>query len=146
MSRVATHCIGKERVGLGSSALFGQRNVEKCFPGKRILKGLFDLPTSSFEEHKEDDSMTMRLSKSQDDDTALLSIASAYPLSHPNEDFGRIDKRRNATFRSTFQRREYSIWATNNWYSIRKSAFHLLFILPKSSFGGAYKTHVEFSG
>ncbi len=30
---------------------------------------------------------------------------------------------------------EYSIWATNNWESIRKSGAHLLFLLPKSSFG-----------
>jgi len=28
-----------------------------------------------------------------------------------------------------------SIWATNRWKLDRKSAFHLLFILPKSSFG-----------
>ncbi len=32
----------------------------------------------------------------------------------PNEDFGRIDKRGNADVRSTFQGREYSIWAKNH--------------------------------
>ncbi len=45
------------------------------------------------------------------------------------------NKRWNLTFRSTFQGREYSIWTTNNWKFIRKSGFHLLFLLPKSSFG-----------
>jgi hypothetical protein len=37
---------------------------------------------------------------------------------------------------STFQGREYSICATNNWKLNRKSGFHLLFILPKSSNDG----------
>jgi hypothetical protein len=37
--------------------------------------------------------------------------------------------------RSTFQGSEYSIWATNHWKVYRKSGFHLLFHLPKSSFG-----------
>jgi len=36
----------------GVRTLFGRRNFEKCFPGKRILTGLFDLPKSSFGEHK----------------------------------------------------------------------------------------------
>jgi len=54
----------------------------------------------------------------------------------PNEDFGMIDKRGNPDFEgSTVQGREYSIWATNHWKVYRKSGFHLLFILPKSSFG-----------
>jgi hypothetical protein len=36
-------------------------------------------------------------------------------LSIPNEDLGRIDKRGNPDFEgSTFQGREYSIWATNH--------------------------------
>ncbi len=57
-------------------------------------------------------------------------------LSLPNEDFGRMNKRWNPDFEwSTFQGREYSIWATNRWKVLRKSGFHLLFILPKSSFG-----------
>jgi len=34
-------------------------------------------------------------------------------LSLPNEDFGRMNKRRNPDVRSTFQGREYSNWATN---------------------------------
>ena len=38
-------------------------------------------------------------------------------------------------FRSTFQGREYSIWAMSHWKVLRTSAFHLLFLLPKSSFG-----------
>ena len=57
-------------------------------------------------------------------------------LSIPNEDFGRRNKRRNPDFEwSTFQGRDYSIWATNNWKVSRKYGFHLLFLLPKSSFG-----------
>jgi len=56
-------------------------------------------------------------------------------ISIPNEDFGRRNKRWNQDFRSTFQGREYSIWATNRWKVLRKSWFHLLFLLPKSSFG-----------
>ncbi len=53
----------------------------------------------------------------------------------PNEDFGRRNKRGTPEVRSTFQGREYSIWATNHWKVYRKSGFPLLFILPKSSFG-----------
>ena len=53
----------------------------------------------------------------------------------PNEDFGRMNKRGNHVFRSHFQGREYSIWAKNRWKVSRQSGFHLLFILPKSSFG-----------
>ena len=56
-------------------------------------------------------------------------------VSLPNEDFGTMNKRWNADFRSTFQGREYSIWATSHWKVSRKSAFHLLFIVTKSSFG-----------
>jgi hypothetical protein len=56
-------------------------------------------------------------------------------LTLPNEDFGRIDKRGNQDFRSTFKGCEYSIWATNHCEVYRKSGFHLLSILPKSSFG-----------
>jgi hypothetical protein len=57
-------------------------------------------------------------------------------LSLPNEDFGRRNKRCNPDFEgSTFQGREYSIWATNHWKVSRKSGLHLLFLLPKSSFG-----------
>jgi hypothetical protein len=37
-------------------------------------------------------------------------------------------------FSSTFQGREYP-WAKNSGKVLRKSAFHLLFLLPKSSFG-----------
>ncbi len=50
----------------------------------------------------------------------------------PNEDFGSRNKRWNPDFEgSTFQGREYSIWATNRWKLNRKSALHLLFILLK---------------
>ncbi len=59
-------------------------------------------------------------------------------LTLPNEDFGRMNKRWNADVRWTFQVREYSILANNHWKVHRTSAFHLLFILPKSSFGSIY--------
>ena len=38
-------------------------------------------------------------------------------------------------FEALFRWCEYSIWATNHWKVNRKSASHLLFRLPKSSFG-----------
>ena len=75
----------------------------------------------------------------------------------PNEDFGRRNKRWNPDFRSTFQGCENTIWATNPWKVSRKSGFHLLFLLPKSSFGrdkiqlrenqpwSAYRTHTRAS-
>ncbi len=65
-----------------------------------------------------------------------LMLSFIKSLSLPNEDFGRRNKRWNQDFRSTFQGCEYSIWATNHRKVSRKSWFHhLLFILPKSSFG-----------
>ncbi len=63
-------------------------------------------------------------------------------LSIPNEDFGWRNKRWNQDFRSTFQGCEYSILATNHRKVSRKSWFHLLFLLPKSSFGEhKFRTH-----
>ncbi len=53
----------------------------------------------------------------------------------PKRRFWKDEQKINADFRSTFQGREYSIWATNRWKLHRKSAFHLLFILPNPSFG-----------
>ncbi len=41
----------------------------------------------------------------------------------PNEDFGRMNKRWNQDVRSTFQGREYWIWATTHWKAHRTSAF-----------------------
>jgi hypothetical protein len=46
-----------------------------------------------------------------------------------------MNKRWHPEFRSTFQGREYSIWATNHWKVNRKFGLYLLFLLPKSSFG-----------
>ncbi len=67
---------------------------------------------------------------------ATISWCRQTNLPLPNDDFGRRNKSWNADFEgSTFQGREYSIWATNRWKLNRKSAFHLLFILPNSSFG-----------
>ena len=44
-------------------------------------------------------------------------------------------KRWNMRLRGTFLWCEYLIWATNHWNVNQKSTFHLLFIVPKSSFG-----------
>jgi len=47
--------ISKEALFKGGSTRFLDfwiLTVEKCFPGKRLLKGFFDLPYSSFGEHK----------------------------------------------------------------------------------------------
>ena len=53
----------------------------------------------------------------------------------PNEDLGGRNKRWEPHFRGPLSGCEYSIWATNYWKVNRKSAFHHLFIRPKSSFG-----------
>ena len=53
----------------------------------------------------------------------------------PNEDFGTRNKRWNEDFLSTFQWFMAQIEYSRPWKVLRKSAFHLLFILPKSSFG-----------
>jgi hypothetical protein len=63
----------------------------------------------------------------------LLSFATTLPL--PTEDFGRPSKHSGTHFQITFHIREYSSWATTHSKLTRKSAFHLLFLLPKSSFG-----------
>jgi hypothetical protein len=60
----------------------------------------------------------------------------------PNEDFGRRNKSGNPDFEgSTFQGREYSIWDKNHRKVGRKSALHLLFLLPKSLFGEHKNMH-----
>ncbi len=56
-------------------------------------------------------------------------------LCSPNEDFGRIDKRWNPDFRYTFQWVVAQIEYSHPWKVHRKSWFHLLSVLPKSSFG-----------
>ncbi len=61
--------------------------------------------------------------------TSLTSVCS------PNEDFGRSNKRWNADFRSTFQWFVTQIEYSRPWKVLRESAFHLLLLLPKSSFG-----------
>ena len=64
-----------------------------------------------------------------------IFVWGAWSLCLPNEDFGRRNKRWSACFRGTFRGCEYLIWATNHCKVPRKSAFHLFFRLPKSSFG-----------
>ncbi len=56
-------------------------------------------------------------------------------VSLPNEDLGRRNKRWNADFRVPFKDVSTQFWATKRWKVLRKSGLHLLFILPKSSFG-----------
>ncbi len=56
-------------------------------------------------------------------------------LCSPNENFGKLNKPIDETFRSTFQGREYLIWATNRWKVLRKDSSNVSFSLPKSSFG-----------
>ncbi len=53
----------------------------------------------------------------------------------PNEDFGWPNERLGTHFRSTFQRGEYSIWATFLWKVLRKCVPKRSFGLPKSLFG-----------
>jgi hypothetical protein len=77
---------------------------------KRVLKCLFGIPKSSFGRGR-----------------------FIYML--PNEDFGRMNKRWNADVRWTFQWLLAKIEYSRTWKVHRTSAFHLLFILPKSSFG-----------
>jgi hypothetical protein len=56
-------------------------------------------------------------------------------LCSPNEDFGRRNKRWNPDFRLTFQWFVAQIEYSRPWKVLLKSGFHLLFLLPKSSFG-----------
>ncbi len=57
------------------------------------------------------------------------------PLCSPNEAFGRMNKRWNPDFRLTFQLFVAQIEYSRPWKVLRKSGFHLLFLLPKDSFG-----------
>ncbi len=65
----------------------------------------------------------------------LLVLTPLKSLWLPNEDFGTMNKRWNEHFLSTFQWFMAQIEYSRPWKVLRKSAFHLLFILPKSSFG-----------
>jgi hypothetical protein len=63
-------------------------------------------------------------------------LKSASKITPPKRRFWKNEQKMKCGFSSTFQGREYSIWATNRGKVLpSKSAFHLLFILPKSSFG-----------
>jgi hypothetical protein len=59
----------------------------------------------------------------------------------PNESFGRPNKPSGTTFRSTFQGREYSIWAKKRCKVCRKVFPDGLFGLPKDSFGLNFGEH-----
>ena len=62
-------------------------------------------------------------------------VSSSRFYAPPNEDFGRRNRRCNPDFRLTFQWFVAQIEYSRPWKVIRKSGFHLLFTLPKSSFG-----------
>ena len=65
-------------------------------------------------------------------DDAFVFVKSL-PL--PNEDFGRRNKRWNPNVRSTLPRFVAQIEYSRPWKVLRTFGFHLLFLLPKSSFG-----------
>ncbi len=65
-------------------------------------------------------------------------------LCSPNEDFGRPNKRWSPYFRLTFQWFVAQIEYSRPWKVLRKSGFHLLFLLPKSSFGRDKIPHFIF--
>jgi hypothetical protein len=56
-------------------------------------------------------------------------------LSSTNEDLGRINKRGNPDFRLSVQWLVPQIEYSHPRKVLRKSGFHLLFLIPKSSFG-----------
>ena len=65
----------------------------------------------------------------------LSSFVILQTLCSPNEDFRWRNKRWNPHFRDTFHWFVAQIEYSHPWKGPRKSGFHLLFILPKSSFG-----------
>ncbi len=65
----------------------------------------------------------------------MLSSSCDSSLCSPNEDFGRRNKRWNPDFRLIFQLFVAQIEYSRPWKVLRTSGFHLLFLLPKSSFG-----------
>jgi len=105
----------------------------KCFSGKRILKGRFDLPNTKRGSNW----------RTPPSDFCGLPI-----ISLPNKDLGRMNKRWNPDFEgSTFQWRVDHIEYSRPWKVLpSKSGFHLLFLLPKSSFGEhKIMQHVTYS-
>ncbi len=65
----------------------------------------------------------------------ILGIFHIPTLCSPNEDFGWPNEHLGTSFRSTFQRGEYLIWATLVWKSLWKHVPKCSFGHPKSSFG-----------
>jgi hypothetical protein len=70
----------------------------------------------------QDDSMAMCQSNSQDDDSNMTFPHWVSTIVSPNDDFGRIDKRGNPDFRSTFQWFVYQIEYSRPWKMLRQSA------------------------
>ena len=93
-----------------------------CHDGSAVLKSV----QKCFETHSE---RLVRPSKS------LFGEHKITLPKLPNEDFGRIDKRGNPDFlRLTFRWFVAQIEYSRPWKVLRTSGFHLLFLLPKSSF------------
>jgi hypothetical protein len=105
-----------------------------------IRKGWLSLPKSSFGEHKIAQFFVRYMGAKH----TVSHTASRYllvSLCSPNEDFGRRNKRWNEDVRCTFQWIMAQIEYSRPWKVLRTSSFHLLFLLPKSSFGWGRVRH-----
>jgi hypothetical protein len=67
-----------------------------------------DIMMMCLSKSQDDDIMTMCLSKSQDDDIMTMCLSKSTP---PKRRFWKEEQKMNEDYRSTFQGREYSIWA-----------------------------------
>jgi len=118
----------------GVSTWFGRRIVEKCFEKThRTFRSAFqNLRLGSIKLWT-----TIRGWNNWEnrEKAGLSKIGMSCRRLSPNEDFGRMNKRWNPSFRSTFQWFVSQIEHSRPWKVLRKDGFHLLFILPKSSFG-----------
>ena len=124
---------------------------------KHVPECLFGLPKSSFGDHKFGTTIrgwniweirekavlsktgmscrrlyAARCSTVQNLRLVSINLPILWP---PNEDLGRPIKHSGTNFQSTFQIREYSIWATFIWKLLWKYVPECLVGLPKSSFG-----------
>jgi hypothetical protein len=111
---------------------------------KRVLKGFFGLPKSSFGRgkvlFKGASSWYMCMCPNwptceHSHHTQLLSLSGAWNLPLPNEDFGRLNQPFRMCFRSTFQQFVAQKQCSLHWKVPRKRILKGLFGLPKSSFG-----------
>ncbi len=180
-----TTCLSNSTLHLPNEDLEGRTNISECVsPGSTFQRCLaqieywhpwkvlplethsemFVRPSkSSFGrgnvESRDDDSMTMCMSKSQlrvrmmiawrcvcPTHKMMIAWRCVFPnqnftspkrifLCSPNEDFGRPNQHFRRHFRSIFQGCDHSIWATSRWKVLRKRLLKCWLGLPKSSFG-----------